>query len=34
MLGYSLCYAATLPLVNAVLFAHVVDPGTQSWVFI
>jgi nucleoside transporter len=34
MLGYSLCYAATLPLVNAVLFAHVADPGTQSWVFI
>jgi nucleoside transporter len=34
MLGYSLCYAATLPLVNAVLFAHVADPGSQSWVFI
>ena len=34
MLAYSLCYAATLPLVNAVLFAHVDDPGTQSWVFI
>jgi nucleoside transporter len=34
MLAYSFCYAATLPLVNAVLFAHVSDPGTQSWVFI
>lgn len=34
MLLYSLCYGATLPLVNAVLFAHVNDPGTQSWVFI
>lgn len=34
MLLYSLCYGATLPLVNAVLFAHVADPGTQSWVFI
>jgi len=34
MMAYSLCYAATLPLVNAVLFAHVADPGTQSWVFI
>jgi nucleoside transporter len=34
MLLYSLCYGATLPLVNAVLFAHVSDPGTQSWVFI
>jgi len=33
MLGYSLCYAATLPLVNAVLFAHVTDGGTQGWVF-
>ena len=33
MMAYSLCYAATLPLVNAVLFAHVADPGTQSWVF-
>jgi MFS family permease len=32
MLAYSLCYAATLPLVNAVLFAHI-DPATQKWVF-
>jgi MFS family permease len=34
MLLYSLCYGATLPLVNAVLFAHVSDGVTQSWVFI
>lgn len=34
MLLYSLCYGATLPLVNAVLFAHVSDAVTQSWVFI
>lgn len=34
MLLYSLCYGATLPLVNAVLFAHVHDPSTQRWVFI
>ncbi|MBU4459819.1 MAG: MFS transporter [Verrucomicrobia bacterium] len=34
MLGYSTCYAATLPLVNAVLFAHVSDTPTQSLVFI
>jgi nucleoside transporter len=34
MLLYSLCYGATLPLANAVLFAHVSDPVTQSWVFI
>jgi nucleoside transporter len=34
MLLYSLCFGATLPLVNAVLFAHVSDAGTQSWVFI
>ncbi|MBN1420677.1 MAG: MFS transporter, partial [Planctomycetes bacterium] len=34
MLGYSFCYAATLPLVNAALFAHITDPGEQSWVFI
>jgi nucleoside transporter len=34
MLLYSLCYGATLPLVNAVLFAHVSDPVTRSWVFI
>jgi len=34
MLLYSLCYGATLPLVNGVLFAHVSEPVTQSWVFI
>lgn len=34
MMAYSLCYGATLPLVNAVLFAHIADPATQSWVFI
>jgi len=34
MLLYSLCFGATLPLVNAVLFAHVKDSATQSWVFI
>ena len=34
MLLYSLCYGATLPLVNAVLFAHVSDLATQSLVFI
>lgn len=34
MLLYSLCYGATLPLVNGVLFAHVSDGPTQSWVFI
>ncbi len=34
MLLYSLCYGDTLPLCNAVLFAHVSDPVTQSWVFI
>lgn len=34
MMAYSLCYAATLPLVNGVLFAHVSDTGTQGWVFI
>jgi nucleoside transporter len=33
MLAYSFCYAATLPLVNAVLFAHVANAGTQGWVF-
>jgi MFS family permease len=34
MLLYSLCYGATLPLVNAVLFAHVSDLATQGSVFI
>lgn len=36
MLCYSTCFAATLPLVNAVLFAHVpdTDMSTRSLVFI
>ncbi|MBM4154455.1 MAG: hypothetical protein FJ221_05440 [Lentisphaerae bacterium] len=34
MLAYSTAFAATLPLVNAVLFAHVSDMPTQSLVFI
>jgi len=34
MLAYSMCYAATLPLVNSLLFAHVQDGPTQSAVFI
>ncbi len=34
MLLYSICYAATLPLANAVLFAHVKDIPTQGLVFI
>lgn len=34
MLLYNLCYGATLPLVNHVLFAHVKDAPTQGWVFI
>jgi len=34
MLLYSLCYGATLPLVNAILFAHVGDLDTQGLVFI
>jgi NHS family xanthosine MFS transporter len=34
MFLYSLCYGATLPLANAVLFAHVSDLNTQGLVFI
>ena len=34
MLGYSFCYGATLPLVNAVLFANVPDAADQAAVFI
>jgi nucleoside transporter len=34
MLLYSLCYAATLPLANAVLFASTSDVATQGKIFI
>ena len=34
MLFYSLCYAGTLPLVNAALFTNVSDVGDQGKVFI
>jgi MFS family permease len=34
MLGWSLCYAATMPLVNSVLFRYVSDAGVQGKVFI
>lgn len=34
MLGYSICYAATLPLVNSVLFAATADGGAQANVFL
>ena len=34
MLGYSICYAATLPLVNSVLFAATADGGTRGSVFL
>ena len=34
MLLYSFCYAATLPLVNSLLFTHVQDVETQGLVFI
>lgn len=34
MFLYSLCYGATLPLANAVLFAHIDDLNTQGLVFI
>ena len=30
MLLYSLCYAATLPLVNSLMFSHLTDIGAQS----
>ena len=34
MLGWSLCYAATMPLVNSVLFRYVSDGAIQGKVFI
>jgi len=34
MLCYSMCYAATLPLVNSILFSQVSDGETQGKVFI
>jgi nucleoside transporter len=34
MILYCLCYAGTLPLVNAVLFANVSDVGTQGKIFL
>ncbi|MGA2254119.1 MAG: MFS transporter [Thermoguttaceae bacterium] len=34
MLGWSFCYAATMPLVNSVLFSSVSDVPTKSLVFI
>ena len=34
MLCYSFCYAATLPLVNSVLFAATADGGTRGNVFL
>ncbi len=34
MLLYSLCYAGTLPLVNAILFANVPDVANQGKVFL
>ncbi len=34
MLAYSVCYAATLPLVNSILFDQVEDVATQGKVFI
>ena len=30
MLFYSLCYAATMPLVNSLMFSHLTDVGAQS----
>ena len=34
MLGWSFCYAATMPLVNSLLFSQVKDVATQGMVFI
>jgi len=34
MMCYSLCFAATMPLVNSVLLVNVKDDATRSWVFI
>ena len=34
MLGWSFCFAATMPLVNSVLFSRVSDVATQGMVFI
>ena len=34
MLGWSFCYAATMPLVNSVLFSQVKDDATRGMVFI
>lgn len=34
MLGYSMCFAATLPLVNSILFDQIKDVPTQGKVFI
>lgn len=34
MFAYSLCYAATLPLVNSALFNHIKDDPTRAKVFI
>jgi MFS family permease len=34
MMGYSICFAATMPLVNSVLLVNVQDGATQSKVFI
>lgn len=30
MLGYSMLYAATIPLVNSLMFSHLTDAGAQS----
>jgi len=34
MLLYSLCFAATIPLVNALMFRHVSDPESQTKIFL